>query len=305
MTRRIGFVGLGTMGGPMAARLAAHAPLAVYDARSSATVRFEGISGVTVTSSPADAARAADVLFTCLPDGDAVRDVYLGANGIVAGAAPGLVTCDCSTISPETSVAIAAALAATDVRHKDTAMLGSGPQAVSGEIVFIVSGDQTVVPAIEPYLAMMGRLHIYVGVTGTAGRVKLAHNGLTAVVSIAVAEALATCVASGVDPWVFDEVVRNGGGMAFGTYFDRRVRRMLAGDFSPTFMTELMLKDVGLALDVARSADVPAPMLEEARRTYAEAVAAGWGKDDFSAVTHVIEERIGRRIGSHVDAARR
>ena len=89
------------------------------------------------------------------------------------------------------------------------------------------------------------------------------------------------------------QLVRNGGGMAYGTYFERRVERILDGDFSPTFMAELMLKDVGLALELARASGVPSPMLEETRRTYDEAVRNGWGREDFSAVTHVIEQRIG------------
>jgi 3-hydroxyisobutyrate dehydrogenase-like beta-hydroxyacid dehydrogenase len=177
-------------------------------------------------------------------------------------------------------------------------MLGSQPQAVSGEIFFIVGGDRDRLDTIKPYLDVMGRLHMYVGPTASGNRVKLLHNGLAAVVSVAVAEALATCVQSGVDPYVLYEVVRNGGGMAFGTYFDRRVKRMLDGDFSPTFMAELMLKDVGLATDLARSAKVPTPLLDETQRTYGEAVAGGWGKEDFSAVTHVIEQRIGRRLSA-------
>jgi 3-hydroxyisobutyrate dehydrogenase len=85
--------------------------------------------------------------------------------------------------------------------------------------------------------------------------------------------------------------------MAYSTYFERRARRILDGDFTPTFMAELMLKDVRLALELARRAKVPTPLLEEATRTYEEAVAAGWGREDFSAVTHVIERRIGRRLG--------
>jgi 3-hydroxyisobutyrate dehydrogenase len=85
--------------------------------------------------------------------------------------------------------------------------------------------------------------------------------------------------------------------MAYGTYFERRARRMLDGDFSPTFMAELMLKDVGLALDLARRSMVPAPLLEETKRAYEEAVSSGWGREDFSAVTHVIEQRIGRKLG--------
>jgi len=99
-----------------------------------------------------------------------------------------------------------------------------------------------------------------------------------------------------VDPYVFYDVVKNGGGMAFGTYFDRRVKRMLDGDFSPTFMAELMLKDARLALDLARAAKVPTPILEETTRTFEEAIAQGWGKEDFSAVTHVIEKKIGRKV---------
>ncbi len=216
--------------------------------------------------------------------------------GIAAGGRPGLITCDCSTVSPEATLEVAAGVKARGIVHMDTPMLGSQPQAVSGEIFFIVGGERERLDAIKPYLDIMGRLHMYVGPSATGNRVKLLHNGLAAVVSVAVAEALATCVQSGVDGAVFYDVVRNGGGMAFGTYFDRRVKRILDGDFSPTFAAELMLKDAGLALDLARSAKVPTPMLEETQKTYGEAVAGGWGKEDFSAVTHVIEKRIGRRI---------
>jgi 3-hydroxyisobutyrate dehydrogenase len=139
---------------------------------------------------------------------------------------------------------------------------------------------------------------MYVGPSASGNRVKLIHNGLGAVTAVAVAEALAMCVQSGVDRDIFYEVVRKGGGMAYGTYFERRAKRIFDGDFSPTFMAELMLKDVGLALDLARAAKVPTPNLEETKRTYAEAVENGWGKEDFSAVTHVIEKRIGRKLST-------
>jgi len=137
---------------------------------------------------------------------------------------------------------------------------------------------------------------MHVGGPGMGNRVKLLHNGLAAVTAVAVAEALAVCVQSGVDPYVFYEVVLNGGGMAYGRYFERRAKRILDGDFSPTFAVELMRKDTALALALARSAKVPTPMLEETKRTYDAAVQGGWGHEDFSAVTHVIEQRIGRRL---------
>jgi 3-hydroxyisobutyrate dehydrogenase len=297
MAEAVGFIGLGTMGGPMAANLAkAGVPLVVYDASAAAATAAAQQSGVTIAASAGEVAARVAVLFTCLPNDDIVRAVYLGPGGVGAGGRAGLVTCDCSTVSPEATLEVAAGVKARGIVHMDTPMLGSQPQAVSGEIFFIVGGERDKLDTIKPYLDIMGRLHMYVGPSATGNRVKLLHNGLGAVVAVAVAETLATCVQSGVDPYVFDEVVRNGGGMAFGTYFDRRVRRMLEGDFSPTFAAELMLKDAGLALDLARSAKVPTPILEETRRTYGEAVAEGWGKEDFSAVTHVIEKRIGRRL---------
>jgi 3-hydroxyisobutyrate dehydrogenase len=297
MPDSVGFIGLGTMGGPMAANLAkAGVPLVVHDASPAALADATKHPGVTAAGSPGEVAARVAVLFTALPNDAIVRTVYLGAEGVSAGGRSGLITCDCSTVSPEATLEVAAGLKARGIVHMDTPMLGSQPQAVSGEIFFIVGGERDTLDTIKPYLDIMGRLHMYVGPSATGNRVKLLHNGLGAAVAVAVAETLATCVQSGVDPRVFDEVVRNGGGMAFGTYFDRRVRRMLDGDFSPTFAVELMLKDVGLALDLARAAKVPTPILEETRRTYAEAVAGGWGKEDFSAVTHVVEQRIGRRI---------
>src|SRR5215510_13627371 len=297
MSDTVGFIGLGTMGGPMAANLAkAGVPLVVYDASPAAAAATGKLSGVTVAASPGEVASRVGVLFTCLPNDAIVRAVYLDAGGIGAGGRAGLITCDCSTVSPEATLAVAAGLAQRGIVHMDTPMLGSQPQAVSGEIFFIVGGEQSKLETIKPYLDIMGRLHMYVGSSASGNRIKLAHNGLAAVISVAVAEALAAVVQSGADPYVFYDVVRNGKGMAFGTYFDRRVKRMLDGDFSPTFMAELMLKDVGLALDLARAAKVPAPILEETKKTYGEAVANGWGKEDFSAVTHVIEKRIGRKL---------
>lgn len=297
MSERVGFVGVGTMGGPMAANLArAGVPLLVHDVNPAATRPLATLPGVDVAASPARAAAGSAVLFTCLPNDAIVRAAYLGPDGVAAGARRGLVTCDCSTVSPGVTADIAAALAPVGVTHMDTPMLGSQPQAVAGEIFFIVGGERAAVDRIGRYLEIMGRRHAYVGPSGSGNRVKLIHNGLAAVTAVAVAEAMGVCVQSGVDPDVFYDVVVDGGGMAYGRYFERRVKRMLDGDFSPQFAAELMLKDALLALALARDAKVPAPMLEECARTYEEAVRRGWGREDFSAVTHVIEERIGRPI---------
>ncbi len=297
MSEQVGFIGLGTMGMPMATNLAkAGVALVVHDASAKAMADAARLPGATAAPSAADVAARCAVLFTCLPNDAIVREVYLGATGVVSAARAGLVTCDCSTVSPEVTTAVHAALKARGVDHMDTPMLGSQPQAVEGQIFFIVGGEASRVPTIAPYLEIMGKMHMYVGASSMADRVKLIHNGLAAVTSVAVAEALAICVQSGVDPATFYDVVRNGGGMAYGTYFDRRVKRIFEGEFSPTFMLELMRKDAMLAAALARSVQVPAPMLEETKRTYDEALDSGWGREDFSAVTHVIEKRIGRRL---------
>ena len=297
MNERVGFIGLGTMGGPMASNLAraGKAPI-VYDTSAAATAALAKLPGVTVAPSIAAVAAETHVLFTALPNDAIVRTVYLGADGVAAHGRPGLVTCDCSTVSPEATLEVAKGLAAKGITHMDTPMLGSQPQAVSGEIFFIVGGDPAKLTTIRPYLDAMGKLNMHVGSSASGNRVKLLHNGLAAATAVAVAEALAVCVQSGVDRDTFYEVVRQGGGMAYGTYFERRVKRVFDGDFSPTFAAALMLKDAGLALDLARSVKVPTPILEETQRTYAEAVENGWGKEDFSAVTHVIEKRIGRKV---------
>jgi 3-hydroxyisobutyrate dehydrogenase-like beta-hydroxyacid dehydrogenase len=297
MSETVGFIGLGTMGMPMATNLArAGVRLVAYDASPVATAEAHMLAGVSVVDSPSAVASESDVLFTCLPNNDIVLGAYLEAGGIIQGGRAGLVTCDCSTVGPEVTVKVAGVLKGKGIVHMDTPMLGSKPQAISGEIFFIVGGDEAKVPKIKPYLEIMGKLNMYVGGTGMANRVKLIHNGLAAVTSVAVAEALAVCVQSGVDPGTFYDVVRQGGGMAYGTYFDRRAKRIFDGEFSPTFMLEHMRKDATLALALAHAVRVPVPMLEETKRTYDEALDSGWGKEDFSAVTHVVEKRINRRL---------
>jgi 3-hydroxyisobutyrate dehydrogenase-like beta-hydroxyacid dehydrogenase len=274
------------------------ATLHVYDASPAALQKAAELPGATVASGPKEVAQGAEVVFTCLPNNEIVLKAYLGPGGIGEGAHPGLVTCDCSTVSPDVTVEVSKALKAKGIAHLDTPMLGSQPQAVSGEIFFMVGGEQAAAAKVAPLLDAMGKLHMYVGPSATGNRIKLIHNGLAAVTSVAVAEALAMAVQSGVNPETFYEVVRKGGGMAYGTYFERRAKRIFDGEFSPTFMLELMRKDAGLALEFAQQARVPTPILKETKATFDESVDAGWAKEDFSAVTHVIEKRIGRKLSA-------
>jgi len=270
--------------------------VAVFDVDAAAAERATAVSGITRHRSPSDVASRAKVVFSALPNDEIVRRTYLDADGVLAGGAPGLVTCDCSTVSPEVSQAVHAAGRARGIAHMDTPMLGSSPQAESGEIFFMVGGDQDKLGAIQPMLDVMGRLTMYVGPSGMGNRIKLLHNALGAVNAVAVAESIALCVALGVDPNTYYDVVKNGGGLAYSTYFDRRVMRVVEGNFAPTFTLDLMHKDVTLASQMAGPLLEHMPILRDTLAAFAEGQRRGWGGQDFSGVTHVVEERFGQKI---------
>ena len=293
----IGFVGLGRMGFPMARNLAtAGYRVHVHDIAPDAMRRAADVAGLVPYPSARAVAAAATVVFTTLPNDAIVRETYLGASGLLAGGRAGLVTCDCSTVSPGATLEVHRAALARGIHHLDTPMLGSSPQAESGEIFFMVGGDPAQMPVIRPLLDVMGRLTMHVGPSGTGNRIKLLHNALGAVNAVAVAESLALCDAVGVDPRTYYEVVKNGGGMAYSTYFDRRVMRVVEGNYEPTFTLDLMLKDVTLATEMAGQLLARLPILRETLTAYAEGQRRGAGLEDFSAVTHVVENRLGHRL---------
>jgi 3-hydroxyisobutyrate dehydrogenase-like beta-hydroxyacid dehydrogenase len=295
-TGDVGFIGLGRMGGPMARHLArvGHA-LHVFDVEAAALARM-GPGGATVHASPRQVAVRAPVVFTALPNDAIVTETYLGAEGVLAGARPGAITCDCSTVSPEVSQRIHAAAATRGVTHLDTPMLGSSPQAESGEVFFMVGGDPEALRRVQPLLDVMGRLTMHVGPPGMGNRIKLLHNALGAVTAVAVAESLALCAHLGVDPRTYHAVVCRGGGQAHSRYFEGRGQRIIEGNYAPTFTVELMQKDVALAAAMAGEALAHMPMLRETLAAYTEANGAGWAGEDFSAVTHVVERRFGLTI---------
>jgi 3-hydroxyisobutyrate dehydrogenase-like beta-hydroxyacid dehydrogenase len=296
MAKNVGFLGLGRMGFPMARHLgAAGYSVHVFDVAPSVLDRAAAHDGIVAHTSPREVAANVAVLFSALPNDDIVRDTYLGRDGVLAGASAGLITCDCSTVSPEVSVSINETAKAKRVTHMDTPMLGSSPQAESGEIFFMVGGEATAMPVIQPFLDVMGRLTMYVGASGTGNRIKLLHNALGAVNAVAVAESLALCVKLGVDPVTYADVVRNGGGMAYSTYFDRRAQRIIDGTYDATFTAELMLKDVTLAAKMAGDSLPALRILQEALTAFGEAQGQ-WAAEDFSAVTHVVENRVGTKV---------
>ncbi len=290
MGQDIGFVGLGAMGLPMAAGLAgAGHRLRVYDIDPAARERAAAVTGIAAVPDLPAAAAGAEVLFTCLPNDAILREAYLGPAGIAGALAKGATTIDCSTVSPKATQEISAALRDRGVAHLDAAMLGSVPQAETGEIGFVVGGERQAFEAAAPLLDVLGRFRVYAGGSGAANRIKLIHQTLVAANAVAVAEALALCRATDTDLDCFYDVVCNGGGFAYSRYFEKRLPRMRTGDFSPLFMLQLMKKDAALGRDLASEAGLATPLLDQVVQRFEAALAQGLGAEDFSAVARLYD----------------
>lgn len=297
MNETVGFVGLGAMGLPMT-RVMAGNGVAMVVTDLSAEIRDQAAAteGVRAVASQDQVVAEADLVFTCVPNDAVVRSVYLGDGGIVARAREGQVTVDCSTISPGVTQEVHAALAAKGASHLDASMLGSVPQAETGTIGFVVGGDEGAFERAQPYLDMMGKMVRHAGPSGAGNRIKLIHQTLVAGHAVAVAEALALCMATETDIDTFYDIVCGGGGMAYSRYFEKRTPRMRDGDFSPLFMLDLMAKDAGLGQALARTAGLETPLLDQVMAVFGRGQAAGLGAEDFSAVARLYEEAVGRRL---------
>ena len=294
---KIGFAGMGTMGFPMATNLGkADHDLVVLDPDLDSSRLETAIPSSRQVFTVKHLTESCEVLISCLPNDQIVRDFYLGPDGVLHSGMENLICCDTSTISPELAVEIFNALKSKGISHLQAPMLGSQPQAVDGTLFFIVSGLASVAESLSPLFETMGKQYMFVGSAGMGNRIKLIHNALGAVNSVAVAESLALCIESGVDPTVFCQVVNNGGGMAWSTYFERRAERVASGHFEPTFSLNLMLKDVSMAHQLALNSGVPVPILEETLKAYSQARELNHGVEDFSAVSKVMEEKMNKSL---------
>lgn len=298
MSAKIGYIGLGAMGAPMTRRLAAANPGRVwcYDADPSVSQRVAIAANAKAARDLTKLAANCDILLSCVPDDAAVREIYLGAGGVASGVRPGTITVDCSTVSPDVSREVYDGLKRSGASHLDASMLGSVRQANEGTISFVVGGDDGAFERAKPILAAVGQMIRHVGASGAGNQMKLVHQTLVAGHAVAVAEALALCLASGTDIEAFYEIVTKGTGMAYSRFFENRVPRMRESEYSPLFMLKFMAKDARLARAMAPELAGRLPLLDAVIATLEEGEAAGWGSDDFSATMKVLERRTGRSV---------
>ncbi len=298
MNRAVGYIGLGAMGAPMVRRLAERhqGPVFGFDANSGLMRQVCADAGIQACDSVADIAGRVDVLLTCLPDNDVVRAVYLGPDGVASAIKPGAITIDCSTVGPDATQEVYAGLKQKGGRHLDAYLLGSVKQATEGTISFVVGGDADAFAEARPVLACTGQMIRHVGPTGAGNRMKLIHQTLVAGHAVAVAEALALCLATETDIDTFYEIVTQGTGFGYSRYFESRVPRMRQGEFSPHFMLKFLLKDARLARDLMPKAAEALPALSAVIGTLEEGDAMGFGGDDFSAAMKVLEARVHKSV---------
>lgn len=288
-TPRIGFVGLGTMGGQMARRLAASGyRVTGYDVLADRASRArEG--GVALAASAAGAAEAADIVLSSLPDPAAVRRAYLGADGVLAKARRGTTLVDVSTIDPDTWREVAAVAQAAGVDCLDAPVSGGPAEAGSGKLVFIVGGDAAVLERCRPVLLILGTDVHHVGPLGSGQVVKIVNNVMSMGNVAVAAEAMVLGVKAGVDPQRLFDIVSTSGGRSH--HFLKRFPNVLAGDFTPHFSIALSRKDVALAL--AAKLEMPMLVASTVRQVYEAAHAQGLGHLDMAAVTKLYEQWTG------------
>ena len=287
MSDRIGVVGLGNMGGGMARRLLGMGASVVgFDPVPASVQRFVEAGGASLAS-PSEVARATSVVLTSLPDPTAVRDVLLSDEGLLAGARRGLTVIETSTIDPLTIREIAKACAPKGVDLIDATLSGQPPQAAAGELTFLIGAAETLLETHRPLLEKLAKQVHRVGDVGDAKTVKLVNNLMALGNTAVAAEAFLLGLRCGMEPKRLYDILSTSGGRSH--HFNYDFPRVIAGDFSPGFKTQLALKDIRLILDLAdREAYrvVLAPVLEH---LYATAVEEGHADEHFSSVIKVYE----------------
>ncbi len=288
---RVGFCGLGTMGRLMAGNLrAAGFEVAVWN-RTPGRAADLVAQGCREAASPADAARDSDIVVTCVSDTPDVEGVLFGEGGVASGLAPGGLVVDCSTISPEATRGFAARLAAQGVGWVDAPVSGGSEGARNATLTIFVGGSEADLERARPVLAAMGRTITHFGPAGSGQAVKAVNQTVISGVYLAVAEGMVLAMRAGLDPAAVADALA--GGVAGSWILANRSAKMVRNDYPLGFKTSLHLKDLGIALEMARGLGVALPVTALAAQLEAGLVARGYGDEDMSNLARPIRQMSG------------
>lgn len=288
MTDRIGFIGLGIMGRPMARNLMkAGFPLTVWN-RSRPGIDELVSEGAAEGGSPADVARRSNVVITIVGDSPDVEEVALGAKGIIEGAHPGLMHIDMTTMSPQVTRRIAERLAEAGVEMLDAPVSGGQQGAIEGTLSIMVGGKAETLERCRPALAAMGGKIVHCGPAGAGQTVKLCNQIAVALTNLGMCEALVFAARSGIDPRVMIEAVSAGAGTSW--QLQNLAPRVLERDFRPGFKVAHQRKDLRLALEAAAAMAAPLPGTGLVAEMFAALETDGLGEEGTQALVKALEK---------------
>jgi 3-hydroxyisobutyrate dehydrogenase len=286
---QIGFIGLGNMGLPMAQSLikAGH-PVCGYDIDAAALDKFSTAGGIAVRSLDV-ASMGVDIVITMLPAREQVREVYLGQGGILASAAAGTLLIDCSTVDVETARAVAAAATVNELQMLDAPVSGGVAGAQAATLTFMVGGNDPAFERAKPVLEAMGKTIVHAGTAGNGQAAKICNNMILGISMIAVSEAFVLAEKLGLDAQKLFEISSHSSGQCWSMTNYCPMPGLVPSapanhDYQPGFTANMMLKDLKLAQDAARSTRAVAPLGAGATAVYQQFVDGGGGTLDFSGI---------------------
>jgi 2-hydroxy-3-oxopropionate reductase len=285
---KIGFIGLGIMGKPMARNLLkAGYSLVVYDINNEAVGELVKDGAVEAESS-GDVASRSDVIITMLPNSPEVKEVVLGKDGIIYGVKSGSVVIDMSSIAPSTSRELSEELLKKEVVMLDAPVSGGEPKAIEGTLAIMVGGPEDTFNKVKDILGKMGASVKLVGDIGSGNITKLANQIIVALNIAAIGEAMVLAAKAGADPEKVYQAIR--GGLAGSTALDAKMPMILDGNFKPGFRIELHIKDLKNALDTAKELGIESVLTEKVMDIMEALKDDGKGKDDHGGIIRFYEK---------------
>jgi 2-hydroxy-3-oxopropionate reductase len=286
--KKIGFIGLGIMGKPMAMNLLkAGYALTVYDIMPE-KVKALVAAGAKAGTSSKEVAQQSEIVITMLPNSPHVREAVLGAAGVLEGAKSGTILIDMSSIAPLASKEIAQKVAQKGVAMLDAPVSGGEPKAIDGTLAIMVGGPQETFDQVKEILAVMGASVTRVGEISSGNVTKLANQIIVALNIAAMSEAMVLAAKAGVDPEKVFEAIR--GGLAGSAVLNAKMPLVLKGNFKPGFRIELHIKDLANALDTAHEVGVPLPLSSGVMEVMQALKADGKAADDHSGIIQFYEK---------------
>jgi 3-hydroxyisobutyrate dehydrogenase-like beta-hydroxyacid dehydrogenase len=291
---KLGFLGLGIMGGPMARRLlkAGH-EVAVWSHSTGKAQSFAANGGI-VCDRPSDVTRQSECVFLCVGNTEMSRSVILGEGGLAEAASNGLTIVDCSTISPTASQRIARELSQRGINFLDAPCTGSKVGAESGTLTFMVGGDEEVFKRTRPYFEPMGTSLYYCGKSGMGLHAKLSQNLIIGNLLQAFNESLVLSTKAGVTPELMLEILNNSA--ARSGLVTAKAPMVFTRNFTTHFSVKWLEKDMELMLESAAELNVPAPLTSLSRQLYRAAIAKGYGEGDICGSIRLLEDIAGCEV---------